>query len=61
MKAGCLFKLQVIHFIARGFVEMNLTVKNPLEKLDNLAADYDLELDDFITTFDEGKEVDLDD
>ncbi len=32
-----------------------------LTKLENIAADYGLELDDFITTFDEGKEVDLDD
>lgn len=32
-----------------------------LTKLENIAADYGLELDDFIATFDEGKEVDLDD
>ena len=32
-----------------------------LTKLEDIAADYGLVIDDFITTFDEGKEVDLDD
>ena len=32
-----------------------------MEKLDDIASEYGLELENFITVFDEGKEAELDD
>jgi superfamily II DNA or RNA helicase len=42
------------------YARLALNKDQLLTQLDDLAADYGLALDDFITTFDEGKEADLD-
>ena len=42
------------------YARLALNSEQLLLQLNDLAADYSLTLDDFITTFDEGKEADLD-
>ena len=42
------------------YARLALNKEQLLSQLDNLAADYGLALDDFITIFDDGKEADLD-
>ena len=43
------------------YARLAINSNDLLTKLEDIAADYGLVIDDFITTFDEGKEVDLDD
>ena len=49
--------------LRRFYEYARLAINNEqlLSQLDDVAADYGLTLEDFITTFDEGKEADLDD
>lgn len=43
------------------YARLAINADEMLNQLDTLAADYGLNLDDFITTFDDGKEAELDD
>ena len=43
------------------YARLALEPEELLEQLDDIAAEYGLDLDTFITTFDEGKEAELDD
>ena len=43
------------------YARLAINREQELVKLEQIASDYNLKLDDFTTTFDENKEVDLDD
>ena len=43
------------------YARLALESEKLLEQLDDIAAEYGLDLNTFITTFDEGKEAELDD